>query len=78
LTRKVHAETRRHSLRRSGSSSQPLSCDLPDQARDDLAFRLFGRFQNLELLGRQMTLDRLGALPPPQRKDLRGLALARD
>src|SRR5215831_15852075 len=58
LTRKVHAETRRHSLRRSGSSSQPLACDfLPDQARDDLAFGLLGRFQDLELLGRQMTLD---------------------
>jgi hypothetical protein len=47
-----------HSLRRSGSSSQPFSCDFPDQTRDDLAFGLLGRFQDLELLGRQMTLDR--------------------
>src|SRR6516165_629546 len=47
----------RHSLRRSGSSSQPLLCDLPDQARDDVALGLLGRFQNLELLGRQMKLD---------------------
>src|SRR5215813_2943969 len=48
----------RHSLRRSGSSSQPLLCDFPDQARDDLALGLLGRFQDLELLRRQMKLDR--------------------
>src|SRR5262249_16862595 len=47
----------RHSLRRSGSSSQPLLCDFPDQARDDLALGLLGRFQALELLMRQMKLD---------------------
>src|SRR5262245_58274237 len=41
-----------------GSSPQPLSCDVPDQARDEVALGLLGRFQNLELLGRQMTLDR--------------------
>src|SRR5262249_24142274 len=29
----------------SGSSSQPLSCDFPDQARDDRALRLFGCLQ---------------------------------
>jgi hypothetical protein len=48
---------RGHSLRRSGSSSQPLSCDFPDQTRDEVTLGLFGRFQGLELLGRQMTLD---------------------
>ena len=61
------------------ASSQPLSCDfLPDQAREDLALGFLGRFQFFELLDGQMTLDRLGALPPPQRKDLRGLPLARN
>src|SRR5262249_58358632 len=29
----------------SGSSSQPLSCDFPDQPRDDVALRLFGCLQ---------------------------------
>jgi len=32
------------------ASSQPLSCDFPDQARDDLAFGLFGRFQHFQLV----------------------------
>src|SRR5262249_15561670 len=42
--------------------SQPLSCDFPDQARDDVAFGLLGRFQNLELLGGQVKLNRFPPL----------------
>jgi hypothetical protein len=41
------------------ASSQPLSCDfLPDQAREDLALRLFGCLQLFELLDGQMKLNR--------------------
>src|SRR5215831_1201556 len=40
-----------------GSSSQPLSCNFPDQPRDDVALGFFGCLQLFELLGRQMTLD---------------------
>jgi len=40
----IHSETRRHLLRRSGSSSRPLSCDFPDQPRDEVALGLLGAF----------------------------------
>src|SRR5262249_32908224 len=53
------AWTRSGGFPHAGSSPQPLSCDFPDQARDDVALGLFGRLQNLELIGGQVKLNRL-------------------
>jgi len=39
------------------ASSQPLLCDFPDQARDDVALGFFGGLQHLVLLGGQVKLD---------------------
>src|SRR5262249_17254457 len=53
------AWTRSGGFPHAGSSPQPLSCHFPDQARDDVALGLFGRLQNLELIGGQVKLNRL-------------------
>ena len=39
-----------------GSSSQPLACDFPDQARDDVALGLLGRLQDCKLILREMLI----------------------